>query len=65
MIVNARNHLVDGGAFQLVVQSNKGGRTLSRIIEETFGNIEVTSRGSGFRVFTAYKNSEKGKGTET
>jgi len=65
MIVNALNHLVDGGTFQLVVQSNKGGRTLSRIIEETFGNIEVTSRGSGFRVFTAYKNSEKGKVTET
>ncbi len=55
MIVGAPMHLVEGGALQLVVQSNKGGRTLSGIIEETFGNIEVTARGGGFRVFTALK----------
>ncbi len=54
MIVCAIKHLVSGGVFQLVVQSNKGGKTLSGIIMETFGNIEVTARGGGFRVFTAY-----------
>jgi 16S rRNA G1207 methylase RsmC len=53
MIEGAPTHLVANGVFQLVVQSNKGGRTLSGIIDETFGNIEVTSRGGGFRVFTA------------
>jgi 16S rRNA (guanine1207-N2)-methyltransferase len=53
MIKGAPAHLVGGSAFQLVVQSNKGGRTLSGIIDETFGNFEVTSRGGGFRVFTA------------
>jgi 16S rRNA G1207 methylase RsmC len=53
MIEGAPVHLVGGGIFQLVVQSNKGGRTLSGIIEKVFGNIEVTSRGGGFRVFTA------------
>ncbi len=53
MIEGASAHLVSGGAFQLVVQSNKGGKTLSKIIEETFSNIEVTARGGGFRVFTA------------
>ena len=55
IIEGAPAHLVGGGALQLVVQSNKGGRTLSGIIEETFGNIEVTARGGGFRVFTATK----------
>jgi 16S rRNA (guanine1207-N2)-methyltransferase len=55
MIVGAPAHLVGDGSLQLVVQSNKGGRTLSGIIEETFGNIEITSRGGGFRVFTALK----------
>ena len=55
IIEGAPEHLSGGGAFQLVVQSNKGGRTLSGIIEETFGNIEVMSRGGGFRVFTASK----------
>ena len=53
MIKGAPAHLVGGGVFQLVVQSNKGGRTLLGIIDETFGNIKVTSRGGGFRVFTA------------
>ena len=56
MIEGAPAHLVGGGAFQLVVQSNKGGRTLSRIIEGAFGNIKVTSRGGGFRVFTAKRS---------
>jgi 16S rRNA (guanine1207-N2)-methyltransferase len=55
LIVEAPEHLVDGGALQLVVQSNKGGRTLSTIIEKVFGNIEVTAKGGGFRVFTAFK----------
>ena len=53
MIEDSPAHLVGGGTFQLVVQSNKGGRTISGIIDETFGNIKVTSRGGGFRVFTA------------
>jgi 16S rRNA (guanine1207-N2)-methyltransferase len=53
MIEGAAGYLVSGGVFQLVVQSNKGGRTLLRIIEGAFGNIEVISRGGGFRVFAA------------
>jgi 16S rRNA G1207 methylase RsmC len=53
MIEGAPHHLVVGGTLQLVVQSNKGGKTLSSIIEGAFGDIEVTSRGGGFRVFTA------------
>jgi 16S rRNA (guanine1207-N2)-methyltransferase len=55
IIEGAPEHLFSGGTFQLVVQSNKGGRTLSGIIEKTFGNIKVTSRGGGFRVFTTSK----------
>ena len=55
MIVGAPAHLVEGGALQLVVQSNKGGKTLSRIMEEAFGCVEVTSKGGGFRVLTAVK----------
>jgi 16S rRNA (guanine1207-N2)-methyltransferase len=53
IIEGAPAHLVGNGVFQLVVQSNKGGRTLKRIIERAFGNIEVISRGGGFRVFAA------------
>ena len=56
MIVGAHGHLVEGGAMQLVVQTNKGGRTLFRIMEEAFGGVEVTSKGGGFRVLTAFKS---------
>jgi 16S rRNA (guanine1207-N2)-methyltransferase len=53
MILGATGHLVKGGALQLVIQSNKGGRILSAIIEDAFGNLEVTAKSGGFRVFTA------------
>jgi 16S rRNA (guanine1207-N2)-methyltransferase len=56
MITGAKTHLNKGGAFQLVVQSNKGGKTLAKIMEETFGAVEVTARGGGFRVLTAESN---------
>jgi 16S rRNA G1207 methylase RsmC len=56
MIVGARDHLNQHGALQLVVQSNKGGKTLAQIMEETFGNVEATARGGGFRVLTAENN---------
>jgi len=56
MIEGARNHLNAGGALQLVVQSNKGGKTLREIMEETFNSVEVIARGGGFRVLTAENN---------
>lgn len=56
MITGAQAHLNKGGALQLVVQSNKGGKTLAKIMEETFGAVEVTARGGGFRVLTAESN---------
>lgn len=52
IITGAPTHLVEGGALQLVVQSNKGGRTLFNILKEAFGNIEVKAKGGGFRVFS-------------
>lgn len=56
MIEGAKDHLKAGGLFQLVVQSNKGGRTLAEIMDATFGNVETTARGGGFRVLTAVNN---------
>jgi 16S rRNA (guanine1207-N2)-methyltransferase len=56
MIDGAKDHLKAGGSLQLVVQSNKGGKTLAQIIGDTFGNVETTARGSGFRVLTAENN---------
>jgi len=58
LIRDAFPHLNSGGSLQLVVQSNKGGRTVSALIEETFGNIEVVARGGGYKVFRAFKKNE-------
>ncbi len=55
MITHAYRHLDPGGALQLVVQSNKGGRILAEIIEETFGEAQVLARGSGYRVLKGEK----------
>jgi 16S rRNA (guanine1207-N2)-methyltransferase len=55
MITHSYRHLDPGGAFQLVVQSNKGGRILAEIIEETFGEAQVLARGSGYRVLKGEK----------
>ena len=55
MITHAYRYLDPGGALQLVVQSNKGGRILAEIIEETFGEAQVLARGSGYRVLKGEK----------
>jgi len=53
LVSGAVEHLEAGGLLQLVVQSNKGGRTLARFIDEYFGEHSVASKGSGYRVLTA------------
>jgi 16S rRNA G1207 methylase RsmC len=39
----------------MVVQSNKGGRTLRELMKEAFGGVEVAARGSGYRVLVSVK----------
>jgi len=55
LVSGAVEHLEAGGLLQLVVQSNKGGRTLARMIDEHFGGHLVASKGSGYRVLVACK----------
>jgi len=55
LISGAVDHLVEKGSLQVVVQSNKGGRALSSLMEKAFGNVEVLSRRSGYRVLKAEK----------
>ena len=42
--------LVDKGTFQMVIRSKIGAKVLPAFFEETFGNVRVLARGSGFRV---------------
>jgi 16S rRNA (guanine1207-N2)-methyltransferase len=53
IIMGAFEHLDHGGSLQLVVKSNKSGRTLSAIMEKKFGNFEIIARGGGYRVLMA------------
>jgi 16S rRNA G1207 methylase RsmC len=57
MLVNgAVSHLVEKGNLQVVVQSNKGGRILSSLMEDTFGQVEILERSGGYRVLMSIKN---------
>ena len=55
LVMGAFDHLEAGGLLQLVVQSNKGGKTLAKFIDEYFGEHSVASKGSGYRVLAARK----------
>lgn len=50
IITQAKNHLLKNGTLQLVVRSEVGGKQISKLMEETFGNIKVLARKSGYRV---------------
>ena len=55
IIEQARSHLADNSIFQIVVRSKIGGKRLVKVIEETFGNVEVLARESGYRVLMSKK----------
>jgi 16S rRNA (guanine1207-N2)-methyltransferase len=55
MINQAYRHLTPGGTLQLVVQSNKGGRIVAKLVEENFGEAQILARGSGYRVLKGVK----------
>ncbi len=51
IVEGAIEHLTSYGTIQLVIQWNKGGRTLAKILEKSFGGFEILERKSGYRVF--------------
>ena len=55
LVKDAPEYLLEGGSLQMVVQSNKGGRTLRELMKEAFGGVEVAARGSGYRVLVSVK----------
>ena len=55
IIEQAPTHLVSNGVFEMVVRSKIGGKRLVKVIEETFGNVEVLARESGYRVLMSKK----------
>ena len=55
IIQRAPLHLVSKGAFQMVMRSKIGGKRFFKIMEETFGNVDVLAVESGYRVLLSKK----------
>jgi len=55
IIEEAKNHLKQNGALQLVARHNKGGKMLSGKMKEVFGNADVLSKKSGYWVYCSRK----------
>jgi len=53
IIEQAPQHLTKGGLLQIVVRSKISGKRLTTTIKETFGNIKILARKSGYRVLIA------------
>lgn len=54
MIEGAKEHLIEGGSLQIVLR--KGVKAIPAKMKEVFGNVEIISRKSGYRVFRSRKN---------
>lgn len=55
IIDEAPEHMVDKASFQMVVRSKIAGRRLVALLESAFGNAEILSRRSGYRVLISEK----------
>jgi 16S rRNA (guanine1207-N2)-methyltransferase len=55
MVSEAPEHMTRKALFQMVVRSKIAGKRFRDFFEEAFGNVEVSARGSGYRVLVSRK----------
>ena len=55
MIYESPQHMTKKGMFQMVVRSKVAGKRFCAFFAETFGNVEVWARESGYRVLISRK----------
>ena len=55
LIEQSNEHLKNNGNLQLVARHNKGGKTLSKKMEEVFGNVRVVAKKAGYWVYVSVK----------
>ena len=55
LIEQAKNYLKKKGSLQIVARHNKGGKTLSKKMEEVFGNVKVMAKKCGYFVYISVK----------
>ncbi|HLG23771.1 MAG TPA: methyltransferase [Candidatus Nanoarchaeia archaeon] len=56
IIEGAFEHLKKNGTLQLVARRNKGGESLSKKMEEVFGNVTAIAKQSGYWVYLSEKS---------
>jgi 16S rRNA (guanine1207-N2)-methyltransferase len=56
IITQAPTVMAENAAFQLVIRSKIGAKTLPHLFTETFGNCQILARKSGYRVLMAEKH---------
>jgi len=56
LIEQSKNYLKEKGSLQIVARHNKGGKTLSRKMEEVFGNVKVIAKKSGYFAYMSLKD---------
>jgi len=56
IITNAPKHMATNALFQIVLKSKVGGKRLFNIMENTFGNVNILARKSGYRVLISEKH---------
>ncbi len=61
LIVQAPQHLANEGTLQIVVRSKVSGKRLTKIMTETFGNVDVLARKSGYRVLISKAIKQSGR----
>ena len=55
LIEQSKKYLKANGSLQLVARHNKGGKTLSKKMQEVFGNLKVIAKKSGYWVYLSVK----------
>lgn len=50
-VIDSKTHLNKNGSLQLVCKYNKGGKFFEELMRQTFGNVSVLAKKSGYRVF--------------
>lgn len=55
LIEQSKNYLKKNGSLRIVARHNKGGRTLSKKMEEIFGNVKTIAKKSGYWVYLSKK----------
>ena len=55
LIEQSKNYLKNKGSLQLVARHNKGGKILSKKMEEVFSNVKVIAKKGGYWVYMSTK----------